>query len=223
MLILLSLDVKPSLKANTLAEMMASFGSCGLAGVLYYCLLPLKKKKTLCHSTESSAKVGPHSVCCSGNGWNVEEQGVGAGWSCWKAAFGTDVSAFQLCLLQCLLDLLLPILQLFSQFSLCWCPAVQVWKHPHFETIQVWLRILFPSSLFPSPQNWFLSWKICPNNYQKKVKDDRDDVLIILAGFLSVVNIINILPPCEYCVVFETLLQTFPCLSLVSSSSSFTA
>lgn len=45
MLILLSLDVKPSLKANTLAEMMASFGSCGLAGVLYYCLLPLKKKK----------------------------------------------------------------------------------------------------------------------------------------------------------------------------------
>lgn len=44
MLILLSLDVKPSLKANTLAEMMASFGSCGLAGVLYYCLLPLKKK-----------------------------------------------------------------------------------------------------------------------------------------------------------------------------------
>lgn len=96
MLILLSLDVKPSLKANTLAEMMASFGSCGLAGVLYYCLLPLKKKKTLCHSTESSAKVGPHSVCCSGNGWNVEEQGVGAGWSCWKAAFGTDVSAFQL-------------------------------------------------------------------------------------------------------------------------------
>jgi len=163
------------------------------------------------------------SVCCSGNGWNVEEQGVGAGWSCWKAAFGTDVSAFQLCLLQCLLDLLLPILQLFSQFSLCWCPAVQVWKHPHFETIQVWLRILFPSSLFPSPQNWFLSWKICPNTYQKKVKDDRDDVLIILAGFLSVVNIINILPPCEYCVVFETLLQTFPCLSLVSSSSSFTA
>lgn len=40
---LLSLDVKPSLKANTLAEMMASFGSCGLPGVLHYCLLPLIK------------------------------------------------------------------------------------------------------------------------------------------------------------------------------------
>lgn len=40
---LLSLDVKPSLKANALAEMMASFGSCGLPGVLHYCLLPLIK------------------------------------------------------------------------------------------------------------------------------------------------------------------------------------
>jgi len=42
-LLLLSLDMKPSLKANTLAEMMASFGSYGLPGVLHYCLLPLIK------------------------------------------------------------------------------------------------------------------------------------------------------------------------------------
>lgn len=42
-LLLLSLDMKPSLKAHTSAEMMASFGSYGLPGVLHYCLLPLIK------------------------------------------------------------------------------------------------------------------------------------------------------------------------------------
>lgn len=39
-LLLLSLDMKPSLKANTVAKISASFVSYGLPGVLHYCLYP---------------------------------------------------------------------------------------------------------------------------------------------------------------------------------------
>lgn len=113
--------MKPSLKANALAEMMASFGSCGLPGVLHYCLLPLIKY-LVSQLLAAQQRLDHTGSAGQDRGKKVEEKkkGVGeGGMSYVKAAVLAAVSAFLLCVLQCLLYLLLSISWWFSQFTLC--------------------------------------------------------------------------------------------------------
>lgn len=112
---LLSSAMKPSLKANPLAEMVAPLGSSGSPGVLHYCLLIkylvsqlLAAQQRLDH-TGSAGQEGGRKVEIKGAGEAGHEL---FGSSC----FGSSLFFPPLCVLE---YLLLLILWCFSWFTLC--------------------------------------------------------------------------------------------------------
>lgn len=84
-----------------------------------------------------------------------------------------------------------------------------------FERECVWLRILFHFSL---PQKNFLSWKVSPNSWPKKMKYYQYYVLVIISRCpINCQHWMNIPLACEYCFHIWDSHRDFCCFAVASS------
>lgn len=150
--------------------MMASFGSCGLPGVLHYCLLPLIKY-LVSQLLAAQQRLDHTGSAGQDRGKKVEEKkkewGKGE-WAMWKQLFCLLflLSCFVFCSVSCIY-----YFQYHGGFHNLLCVSVQ---QPKFETGHILRESEYgwgSCSLSPSPKRVFFPEKFV------QIADQKDEIL----------------------------------------------